>query len=208
MEEGPHAHAHAPHGTGRRWLDISLVLSAFFVSLVSLFLAIHNGRTMERLVAANSYPNLDFVQGNMLDLHDGQGLRPVLHLALANTGIGPARLRGVELSFAGKLQANLRELLATCCTPGSAESLPHTSYWYPGEVRGVMLQAGKELDLFAWPEARDDPRWARLREHMGEIGARVCYCSVFDECYLADRAQREPSRVRACPVMATPYRGD
>jgi len=208
MEESAHGHAHRPHGTGFHWLDISLALSAFFVSLVSLFLAIHNGHTMERLVAANSYPNIDFSQSNMGDLHDGLGMRPVLRLSLANTGIGPARLRAVELSFAGKPAANLHELLALCCTAEPAGSLPKTNYWHSGSLRGAMLQAGKEVDLFAWPEAANDPRWARLRGLLGEIGARVCYCSVFDECYQADRRQPEPDRVRACPAAATPYTGD
>jgi hypothetical protein len=58
MEEGTHTHGHAPHGTGFRWLDLVLALSA-----------------------------------------DGRGTRPALYLSLANTGIGPARLRSVELSF-------------------------------------------------------------------------------------------------------------
>ena len=53
MEEA-HAHAHRAHGTGARWLDMSLALSAFVVSLASLWLTLHNARTMERLVAANS----------------------------------------------------------------------------------------------------------------------------------------------------------
>lgn len=52
MEEGAHSHAHAPHRTGVRWLDMSLALSAFVVSLASLWLTVHNARTMERLVAA------------------------------------------------------------------------------------------------------------------------------------------------------------
>ena len=39
--EGRHEHGHAPHRTGYRWLDISLALSAFFVSFVSLGVAIH-----------------------------------------------------------------------------------------------------------------------------------------------------------------------
>jgi hypothetical protein len=33
MEEGAHSHGHRPHGTGTRWLDISLALSACFVSV-------------------------------------------------------------------------------------------------------------------------------------------------------------------------------
>jgi hypothetical protein len=207
MEEGSHGHAHRPHGTGFPWLDLSLALSAFFVSLVSLFLAIHNGRTMERLVAANSYPNIDFDIGNLYDLQDGRGPRRAVYLSLTNTGIGPARLRAVELSYAGRPAANLRALLALCCTREPLESLPKTDYLFAGDVRGAMIQAGKELNLFAWPEAADDPRWARLEAVRTQISVRACYCSVFDECYVRDTDSREPHAVRACTDVPVPYTG-
>ena len=207
MEESSHAHAHGPHGTGFRWLDISLALSAFVVSLASLWLTVHNARTMERLVASNSYPNIDFTNGNAFDFDDGLGVRHAVYLSLDNTGIGPARLRSIELSFAGKPAANLRELLALCCTQEPAESLPKTSYRYIGDMRGAMIRAGESLNLFAWAEAPADPRWARLEKVRGEIGVRACYCSVFEECYLRDSAQREPVRVGACPTPAVAYTG-
>lgn len=70
MEES-HAHGHRPHTTGFRWLDISLALSAFVVSIGSLWLTVHNARTMERLVTANSYPNVDIGFGNQVDPGDG-----------------------------------------------------------------------------------------------------------------------------------------
>jgi len=206
MEES--AHHHAPHATGKRWLDISLALSAFFVSLVSLGLALHNGHTMERLVAANSYPNLDFEFGNAYDLHDGRGERPAIYLSLRNTGIGPARVHSVELSFRGKPAANLRALLALCCTQEPADTLPKTSYRVSGDVRGFMVQAGKDLNLFAWAQPEADPRWARLNAAYLQIGARVCYCSVFEECYVRDSARHEPERVRSCPAAPAPYAGD
>lgn len=210
MEESAHSHAHRPHGTGFHWLDISLALSAFIISLVSVWLAIHNGRTMERLVAANSYPNLDIEFDNTFDFQDGQGTRPALHLYLENSGIGPARLRSIELGFAGKPAANLHALLDLCCTREPAGSLPKTSGWTSGDERGAMIQAGRSLTLFAWPQAPGEPRWTRLndlRVH-GQIDIRVCYCSVFDECYVRDRARREPERSRACPTAAAPYLGD
>jgi hypothetical protein len=208
MEEGLHGNAHRPHRTGFHWLDISLALSAFFVSLVSLFLAIHNGRTMERLVAANSYPNIDFSYGNAFDFGDGRGLQHAVYLSLENTGIGPARLRSIEVSFADKPATDLRELLALCCTQEPAASLPKTDYRFTGDMRGAMIQAGKSLNLFAWPEAPADPRWARLEKFRGEIGVRVCYCSVFDECYLRDRRYREPTRVTVCSAPPVPFTGD
>ena len=204
-----HDHGHRAHSTGFRWLDISLALSAFFVSLVSLWFAIHNARYMERLVAANSYPNIDFSYGNRFDFQDGQGMRSAVYLSLQNTGIGPARLRSVELSFAGRPAVNLRALLALCCTDEPAGSLPKSSYWASGDVRGAMVQAGKSLNLFAWADAAGDTRWPRL-EHVvqaGNVGIRVCYCSVFDECYLRDSGHREPKSVAACAAAEQPYGG-
>jgi hypothetical protein len=208
MEERAHEHAHPPHRTGHSWLDLSLALSALFVSLCSLWLTLHNARTMERLVAANSYPNIDIDVGNGFDFLDGRGVRPAVYVSLQNTGIGPARLRSVELSFGARAVPNLRALLAICCTEEPAGALPQTSYWHSGDQRGAMIQAGKFLNLFAWAEAPADPRWPRLNAARLKIGLRVCYCSVFDECYLRDNEQREPRRVAACPVAAVPYAGD
>ena len=208
MEESAHGHAHAAHGTGVRWLDMSLALSAFVVSLASLWLTVHNARTMERLVAANSYPNIDFSSGNGFDFQDGHGTRPAVYVSLENAGIGPARLRSIELSYAGRPAATVRELLAICCTQEPEGSLPKTNLRYTGDMRGHLVQAGRDLNLFAWPEASGDPRWARLEAARDRIAIRVCYCSVFDECYVRDSDHREPVRIQACPAAAVPYTGD
>ena len=203
--EGTHGHGHAPHRTGFRWLDISLALSAFLISLTSLAVAIHHGKTMDKLVASNSYPNIDPENGNQEDLHDGLGQRPVVYMGLVNTGIGPARIRAVEVSFADKPVANFRALLAACCTDASAPVLPKPQIYSSGDMRGQMLQAGKSARLFSWAEAPDDPRWARLQALRPKIDSRVCYCSVFDECYVHDSRRSEPDRIQACPVPAVPY---
>jgi hypothetical protein len=202
------AHEHRPHGTGFRWLDISLALSAFIVSLASLWLTVHNARTMERLVTANSYPNIDVQPGNRFDFGDGQGLRPAVYLSLANTGIGPARLRTVEIGYGGHAALNLTELLTLCCTASPVGAAPKISYWHSGELRGAMIEAGKDISVFAWPEPAGDPRWARLEALREQLTVRICYCSVFDECYLRDSDHREPNAVKACAVPKLPWRGD
>lgn len=207
MEDGAQDHAHPPHGTGFRWLDMSLALSAFVISLASLWLTVHNARTMERLVTSNSYPNIDFNFGNEFDFQDGRGTRPAVYLSLDNTGVGPARLRSIELGFGGKPAATLRALLDICCTREPASTLPKTDSWSSGDMRGAMVQAGREVNLFAWSQAPGDPRWARLEEVRDKIGVRVCYCSVFDECYVRGSDRREPVRVKACPIPAVPYTG-
>jgi hypothetical protein len=71
-----------------------------------------------------------------------------------------------------------------------------------------MLPVGKSVYLFAWPENAADPRWARLEAVRRQIGVAVCYCSVFDECYLRDSNRTEPQRVASCPVPPVRYGGD
>jgi hypothetical protein len=203
--QGPHEHAHAPHRTGFRWLDISLALSAFFISLISLTVAIHHGKTMDKLVTSNSYPNIDIEHSNQEDLNDGLGQRPVLNIELINTGIGPARIRSVEVSFGGKPVGNFPALLAACCTNAADGSLPKTQIYFSGDLRGQMLPAGKSRRLFSWPEAPNDPRWARLKPLTTKVDVRVCYCSVFDECYVHDSRRTEPESIEKCPVPALPY---
>jgi len=99
--ETPEAHHEHPAHTGHRWLDIVLAVSAMFVSVVSLVVAIEHGRTMERMaeantkmVEANSWPFVEF------DSHDidEQG-KPEVRLVLINAGIGLARIKTFELWF-------------------------------------------------------------------------------------------------------------
>jgi hypothetical protein len=203
--EGPHEHGHAPHSTGFRWLDISLALSAFFISLISLAVAIHHGKTMDKLVASNSYPNIDFENGNKEDLHDGLGQRSVVYMGVVNTGIGPARIRSVEVGFGGKPVANFHALLAACCTEPTAAALPRPHIYSSDDLRGQMVPAGRFERLFSWAELPEDPRWARLEGLRPKINIRVCYCSVFDECYIHDSRRSEPERIQTCPVPAVPY---
>jgi hypothetical protein len=82
-----------------------------------------------------------------------------------------------------------------------------TNYWSTWDDRGAMVPAGKSMNLFAWPEAPADPRWARLEALRGRVGIRVCYCSVFDECYVRDSGHREPLPIEACAAPAVPYSG-
>ena len=46
---------------------------------------------------------------------------------------------------------------------------------------------------------------ARLKPLLARIDVRVCYCSVFDECYVHDSRRTEPGRIESCPVPAVPY---
>ncbi len=183
--EAPHSH---PAHTGHRWLDIVLGLSAMFVSVVSLVVAVEHGRTMERMadantrmVDANSWPFVQFDSHNV----DEKGNQDV-RLVLTNDGIGPARIETFELWWSGKPMASAGALLRACCltTPAETEEAKISSMSF-GIAAPRILRAGQHEDFYDMLLGPGNKElFAKLNAERFKITTRVCYCSVFDQCWV------------------------
>jgi hypothetical protein len=191
--EKPHGHRRTGHG----WLDIGLALSAFFISLVSIFIAVQHGKVMERLVhqnerlvQANSLPHLRLSSDNIGP--DGEAR---ISLWVENEGVGPAEIRTVEHLFDGK---PVREtFLADCCGASSMEGVISSS------LDGTMLRAGKRIDYFQYSRTpANSAAFERLDQvrKAGRLVTRLCYCSVFDECWERSSRDDRPRPVEQCPA--------
>jgi hypothetical protein len=214
--EAPHAH---PSHTGHRWLDIVLGVSAMFVSVVSLVVALGHGRTMERMadantrmVEANSWPFVQFDTHNV-DEHGNANVR----LVLTNEGIGPARIETFELWWDGKPMSSPAVLMRSCCLTTPTESAQaKTAIISVGVASPRILRAGEHVDFYAMSENSGNAAlWSTLNTEREKITTRVCYCSVFDECWvhlgglglLRENPTKmvHPERVSSCPAPAIPY---
>lgn len=198
--EPPEIHLpHAAH-SGRRWLDMALGGSAFVISLVSLWLGIQHGRTMEKLVAANSWPNIEF---DTIVERRGTSNAAELRLLLDNNGIGPARVETLELWYRG---APLADIAALTQALGGSKTLKVES----ASVSGFVIGAQQKQMLVTLTAADGVQRVESLLQGAGNLKARLCYCSVFDECYVNDTRDRQPrpQRVADCPVPPQPFRDD
>jgi hypothetical protein len=204
--EAPEArHAHPGH-SGHRWLDIVLAVSAMFVSVVSLFVAVEHGRTMERMaeantrmVEANSWPFVEYDSHNV----DEQG-HAKIRLVLTNQGIGPARIETLELWWNGKPLSSVRALLDTCCETATVDGV-----LFLGNTAPNILRAGDHEDFFALsPNPGKFDLFEKLNVERTKITARICYCSVFDECWVSSGLATRADRVPSCPAPATPFRAD
>jgi hypothetical protein len=201
--EAPHAH---PGHSGHRWLDIVLAVSAMFVSVISLFVAVEHGRTMERMaeantrmVEANSWPFVEFDSHNV-DEHGNAKIR----LVLTNQGIGPARIESFELWWNGQPVSSPRALLEACCEP-----IKEAGILSIGNTAPNILRAGDHEDFFAvLPGPGNVEFFKKLDAERAKITARICYCSVFDECWVSSGLATRADRVSSCPVPATPFRTD
>jgi hypothetical protein len=186
------------HHTGRPWWDLLLGLSAISISLVSIFLAIQSGRAMERLVQANSWPfvMITYSTSNL----DGT---PHNHLDIANKGVGPASIESLEVSYAGKPVKSPRALLNAMLGRTTTAPIPRIMQ---SSVVHSVLSAKEQITIVDF--VRDDfsvEDYAVVKAGMEKIVVQVCYCSVFDECWLGDTSKSHPAKVHSCPVPAVPF---
>jgi hypothetical protein len=196
-------HAHHPHGTGTRWLDITLAIAATIVSLVSLWLGLHSAHAMEKLVAANSYPYLEQMQNMSSDNPFPDRTRDRIEYMFQNNGVGPARIDWVMMTFKGKPVANLSDLLAACCNGKQSDAKGLNRR---GGMAHTLLRPGATLSMFGWDEpASANPVFAALHRQMGDIAITSCYCSVFDECYIRRPTSGKPEPVQQCVAPAVAF---
>jgi hypothetical protein len=208
LEHESHHHHH-PHGTGMRWLDITLGVSATIVSLVSLWLGLHSAHSMEKLVAANSYPYVELSRSatQTTPLPGTDHKRNMVEYILVNNGVGPARVEWVEFSFKGKPVADLSGLLEACCRKELEMDKHISGMNRRGGITGALIRPGASVAMFTWNE-QSEPSAAfdALHRQMRDIDFKTCYCSVFDECYTRVYSEEKPQAVKQCPAPAVQFR--
>ena len=192
-------HAHA-HRTGRPALDLVIALSAIFISTVSLVVAIEHGRTERDLVAANSWPFLRAILDN--------GVQDT-RIGVSNGGVGPAKVKSLEVFYDGRPVSSARDLLRRCCGLSSdpeivRRQLPAKFVW--SLVDDSVLRPGEDNAVVRIHHDSTAPEvLQRLSDSLLGIGFRACYCSVFDECWVSNLRSTNIQRVRRCEPPQHPF---
>jgi hypothetical protein len=190
-------------------LDLIVALSALATSAVSIWLAISQGDDMERLVQAQSWPFLGFDSSNVHPNPTTGAPEHVMTLVIENLGVGPAKIRTVEVVYEGKAIKGGRDLLRACCDKPDPETEERASTETPfvtSSTAGRVLRAGQRLELFLWRRgAYDAHRWDQLDQARLKLDMQVCYCSVFEECWIVKNDSNDAQRVDSCPAVAVPY---
>jgi hypothetical protein len=151
---------------------------AVVVSLASLGLAISGNHTQERMLAASVWPHVEYGSSNL----DEAGAAEI-RLLLVNQGVGPARLRTLEIRHEGQPVTAPDELLARCCEAGEG-----TVNWISASTRARVLAAGTTLEFLRVPAASNRPEvWKAFDRERHRLHVTGCYCSVLDECWRAGR---------------------
>jgi hypothetical protein len=197
-----HAH-HGGHGTGVKWLDIIVGLSAVLISVVSLVVSFQHGQTMEkmvdqneRMVAANTLPFLT-VDDTQLDARTNQ---PRFSLVLNNGGVGPAVIDRFQLRYKGVAYHELGALLRACCAEALSPKGPSAAIY--SNISGSILPPRETREPIVIVPNGDMRLYNAFLKARPDISYDACYCSVLDECWRTDFSPGRPSRVKDCRVPA------
>jgi hypothetical protein len=199
MGPGPDVEHHHHHETGHRWLDVVLGVSAVFISLMSLILAIQHGRAMEKMVEMSSWPYVQL--GFSTAKEDGTSRIVVM---VQNRGVGPAKVESIEVFYKGVPQTDskafIRAMLKVTDPTRPIDVLR-------SDIVGDVLPARETVNLFDVELSHFSPEEYRtLRNELLNMTNRVCYCSVFDECSVIDSSRGgKPEKVKECPVPKTMF---
>ncbi len=196
MLEAPEAEPHLHHKTGHSLADKILAVLAIFLSCVSVFIAVHHGKTMERLVEANSWPNISYSTSNADEASNNHNII----FTLRNTGVGPARIDSFEVFYKDRPMKDALSLALACCEPKK-------SSYSTSLVVDEVLPAREQINFISLPNTPiNDGLWDRVNVERFAVRIRICYCSVFDECWSRNSEQRRPNRVAECqPTQPVQY---
>ena len=198
----------------RRWRVIEIVIAGAIVaiSLASLFTAVYQSIIMRRTLEASVWPRVEWENSNY---DEERGVNAII-FALANRGVGPARIARVEILLKGERMGNEDALLLDCCVDGETREERSvtlkrlTERTFTSTLDGSALTPGQERILFRFERPVEDSLglavWHRLNEIRDELDLTVCYCSVFDDCWVTRaRAYTQTTEpVRSCASEPEP----
>lgn len=173
------------------WQTI-LSLVGVFIGVVALYAALTESEAVRKQTSAAVWP---YVQLSVNDYAtDESGLFEVI---LSNAGVGPADIRTMRVTFGGHPRTSWRDVVLS------------TNNGAPVEFRQTVasnrvLRPGEQVSIFG---TNDLGVVTALRSAVANRSSAIeyCYCSIFDECWVAD--SRQPN-VRPEPAAQCPDYGE
>jgi hypothetical protein len=167
-----------------------LSLAGVFIGTVALYAALTESAAVRQQTAAAVWP---FVQFSIETVDTGEEAR--FAMSLTNAGVGPARLRGMRFVVAGEPVGDWAEAVRR--VGGEATSEIQRNF-----VNNRVLRPEESVVILGTA----DPMLARRFQSAVTDPANYvsyCYCSMFDDCWLADsrRDLQTPESVEQCPEL-------
>jgi hypothetical protein len=168
-----------------------ITVPTFVISIALAYATFVQADATRKIQRSETWPFVSYGTGNMSD--DGKA---EINLTLSNGGVGPARVKALELLYGSKPMTNPRQFLQECCGYDPQRPTPFVS----GPVTGV-LRPGQSIDFVRLTKTPNNTAlWDRLQTERWKVVVKACYCSIFDDCWVMESGSLDPTQVETCPA--------
>ena len=171
-------------------IQTAIAVTGFFVAVIALYAALNEADAVRKQQQASVWPHLEFHRSFRGVAGDER-----LDIVLRNSGIGPAKISLIEFFDEGAPLAGWEDVLNTFA------DRPDALYSHVG-VLGRVIRPEHEFSIFTVnANELGSETVLALRDAIDSqrLTGRLCYCSVFDECWFLHSHEREPQRIKHCP---------
>ena len=182
-----------PAGKGSvfRQPEMLVAMSAIVLSICGLFVALYEASIARRAERASVWPHVEVatsVQGTHVQIW------------VHNTGVGPARIRAANVSHQGTTLTDWAALLHILKV--DVGNITRTYSLIGGRVLGVDSEPETIFAVDVRADSPDPNASLRLAAPIfdGSVDVALCYCSVYDECWIT-RLQDIMNRSRGSPPV-------
>lgn len=161
----------------RWWRDPSWVaaLGAVLLGVSALVVSVYQSLLMHEQQRISVWPHL--LHGNHWQ-RDDSGAPLTYAYSVRNAGIGPARIRFVQVAVDGTPVTSWNQAMA-------ALGLQDTDRVFFSTLSNTVIPAGDVVRAMQW---ENTPELNKLQSLQQRLSVTVCYCSVYDECQLSGEA--------------------
>jgi hypothetical protein len=169
------------------WQTILSVVGVL-IAVFALYAALTESAAVRQQTAAAVWP---FVQLMIEDYDTGE--EAGFSFAFTNAGVGPARMHDVRVSVDSQVARNWEELVEN--VGGDEEAGVNRNF-----ISDRVLRPDETVVVFGTTDA-DLARKLLKAIKQPQSALTYCYCSIFDECWLADSREnlQAPEPVESCP---------
>ena len=165
-----------------------LSVAGVFIAVVALYAALTESAAVRQQTAATVWP---FVQ-LLIEDYDTEA-NAGFTMSLSNAGVGPARMRALRLIINGEPVRDWEH--AVTLLDGKITAQVARNF-----VSGRVISPDETVDIIS---TMDPDLARRFQAAVANLNTSVtyCYCSIFDECWLADsqKDMQNPEPVEECP---------
>ncbi len=173
-------------------LQTILAVVGMFTGAVALYAALNEADAVRKQQQASVWPHI-----RVSDMNFGVPGEERFQLTVSNRGIGPAQIRSVEATIDGAVQTSWYDIVKM-----TAEKEQFGISNAP--VAGIVLAPNEDITAVSVEVPSASKKTVEAFRDLirsGRANMKVCYCSVFDECWILDALASETSPIAACPLQ-------